>query len=68
MDMVTELLVPLDKLIVRMNEKRAPAGSWRVATPKELNGMLRKARADLELLKEHAKKYETELVSRDWRV
>lgn len=68
MDMVTELLVPLEKLIARMSEKKAPAGSWRVATPKELAGMLNKARADLEVLKEHAKNYETELVSREWRI
>jgi hypothetical protein len=67
-DTVTELLVPLEQLINRMSERRVPAGSWRIAKPEELKRMLGQARRDLEELKAHAKKYEAELKSREWRV
>jgi hypothetical protein len=67
-DTVTEMFAPLEKLINRMSERRVPPGSWRIARPEELKKMLAKARKDLEELKAHAKKYEAELKSREWRV
>jgi hypothetical protein len=67
-DTVTEMLVPLEKLINKMSERRAPAGSWRIAKPEELKKMLAQARQDLEALKAHAMRYEAELKSREWRV
>jgi hypothetical protein len=68
MNVVTEMLVPLEGLINKMSERRVPPGSWRIAKPEELKKMLAKARKDLEELKAHAKKYEAELKSREWRV
>jgi hypothetical protein len=68
MNVVTEVLVPLEQLINRMSERRVPPGSWRIAKPEELKKMLGRARRDLEELKAQAKKYEAELKSREWRV
>lgn len=67
-DFVTEMLEPLEKLINRMKENRAPAGSWRIASPEELKKMLAKARTDLTILKDQAVRYETELTTREWKV
>ncbi len=63
-----EQLTELDKLIARMSERRLPPGTWRVATPEQLKAMYKTALADLEALQVQAKKYETELKSREWRV
>jgi hypothetical protein len=67
-DTVTEALLPLEKLINKMSERRVPPGSWRIAKPEELKKMLDQARKDLEALKAHAMRYEAELKSREWRV
>lgn len=66
-DFVTEMLEPLEKLINQMKENRAPAGSWRIASPEDLKKMLTKARTDLTALKDQAVKYETELTTREWK-
>ncbi|MCS7484403.1 hypothetical protein ACFFQW_34305 [Umezawaea endophytica] len=66
-DFVTDMLGPLEKLIERMKENRAPAGAWRIASPEDLKKMLAKSRADLSALKDQAVKYETELTTREWK-
>lgn len=67
MDLVLESFEAVDKLIARMDPKHAPGG-FTVATPSELTGFKAKAFADLERLRATAKKYEAELISREWRV
>ena len=66
-DFVTDMLEPLETLINKMNENRAPAGAWRIASPEDLKKMLAKSRADLTALKDQAVKYETELTTREWK-
>jgi hypothetical protein len=68
LNFVQEQLAELVKLIERMSERRLPPGTWRVATPEQLKAMHKTALADLEALQVQAKKYETELKSREWRV
>jgi hypothetical protein len=67
MDMVLETLEGLDELIGRVDDKHAGSG-WTVATQDELKGYRMQAVDELERLRTAAKKYETELVSRDWRI
>lgn len=67
MDVAGEALLVVDKLIDAADETRA-AGTWTVATPDELQGYRIAAMDALERLRTAAKKYEVELVSRDWRV
>lgn len=67
MDLVLEALESLDGLIAEVDPKRA-AGGWTVPTPEELSGHRQKATDELERLREIAKKYEAELISRDWRL
>ncbi|EHR63188.1 hypothetical protein [Saccharomonospora cyanea] len=69
MDMVVEALEELDKFIDRIDDNKAEDGAWSVAaTQDELKGYRRKAVDELGRLRAKAKKYEAELVSRDWRV
>ncbi|MER7116691.1 hypothetical protein ACWGRK_20565 [Saccharomonospora azurea] len=69
MDMVVEALEELDKFIDRIDDGKAEDGAWSVAaTQDELKGYRRKAVDELGRLRAKAKKYEAELVSRDWRV
>lgn len=67
LDMVLEALESVDTLIERMDDKHAPAG-FTVATKDELWGQRRATFEALETLRGRAKKYEAELVSRDWRL
>lgn len=67
MDMVLESFDSLDAVIARIEPKKA-AGGWTVATKKELQGYRARAFDELERLRTIAKKYEAELVSREWRV
>jgi hypothetical protein len=67
MDMV---LHALDETNVVINKvRRRPTGpGWTVATKDELRGMRRGAFEELERLRRKTKKYEAELISRDWRL
>lgn len=47
------------------NESRT---SWRVATGPELRSMVRVSMDHVDALQVRARKYEAELVSRDWRI
>lgn len=67
MDLVLEALQGLDELIEKVDDKHAGSG-WTVATQDELKGYRMQAIDELERLRVAAKKYETELVSRDWRI
>ncbi|MGC7101607.1 hypothetical protein ACPZ19_43620 [Amycolatopsis lurida] len=67
MDMVGESFDALDKLIEKVDDKAAPGG-FTVATKDELKGMRQRAFDELDRLRSQAKKYEAELVSRDWRI
>lgn len=67
MDLVLQALESLDSLISEVDPNQA-SGGWTVPTPDELRGYRQKAVDELERLREIAKKYEAELVSRDWRL
>lgn len=67
MDLVLESFDSLDKVIAKVDPKNAPGG-WTVATQKELHGYRQRAFDELERLRTIAKKYEAELVSREWRI
>ncbi|EHR52152.1 hypothetical protein SacmaDRAFT_3954 [Saccharomonospora marina XMU15] len=68
MELVRESLDELDGLIAKVPAKPSTGSGWTVATRDELTGYRRQATDELERLRETAKKYEAELVSRDWRV
>ncbi|MCO1577666.1 hypothetical protein M8C13_18070 [Crossiella sp. SN42] len=68
LDFAFEQLIELKKMIDKMRPRVRTQGAWRNATPDELKGMYKKACAELEELKAHAMTYESELISRDWRV
>ncbi|MDQ0380287.1 hypothetical protein [Amycolatopsis thermophila] len=67
MDLVLEALEGLTGLIEKVDDKHEGTG-WAVATQDELKGYRSQAVDELERLRAVAKKYETELVSREWRV
>lgn len=67
MDMVLESFDSLDSVIAEVDPKNS-AGGWTVATQKELQGYRARAFDELERLRTIAKKYEAELISREWRV
>lgn len=67
MDLVLDALQSLDSVIDNVDPKQASRG-WTVPTPDELSGHRQKATDELERLRVIAKKYEAELVSRDWRL
>ncbi|GAA1993556.1 hypothetical protein [Amycolatopsis minnesotensis] len=67
MDGVLESLDEVNKIIDRVKDDHATAG-FTVATRDELMGYSRHAFADLDRLRSTAKKYEAELMSREWRL
>lgn len=67
MDMVLQALEGLNELIGKVDDKHTGPG-WTVATQDELTGYRMQAVDELERLRVAAKKYETDLVSREWRV
>jgi hypothetical protein len=67
MDMALIALESCDPLIERADDKHKPAG-YTVATQDELRAYRRATFDSLDDLRGKAKKYEAELVSRDWRL
>ncbi|MEU6645496.1 hypothetical protein ABZ863_23490 [Saccharomonospora sp. NPDC046836] len=67
LDLVAEQFDEIDKLIDRVDDRKA-AGGFTIATKDELQGLRRKAFDELDRMRTAAKKYEAELVSRDWRL
>ncbi|RSM80416.1 hypothetical protein DMH04_30255 [Kibdelosporangium aridum] len=67
LDLVSEAFDAVDKVIDGMDPGKA-SGGWTVATPDELRGMRTKAFEAIERFRAGTKKYEAELVSRDWRL
>jgi len=67
MDAVLHALDETNSLISRVQRKPAGPG-WTVATREELRGIRRGALEELERLRRKTKKYEAELISRDWRL
>ena len=66
MDLLAALFDELDKLINKVDDRKV-AGGFTIATKDELTSYRRTAFDNLDRLRTHAKKYEAELVSRDWR-
>jgi hypothetical protein len=65
--LLTDALVPLERLIARMGSERDwSAGGWRVASPDELTHLIAKVHNDLTALKSHARKHRAELMSQEW--
>jgi hypothetical protein len=67
MDMVMHALDETNKVIGRVGKKSSGPG-WTVATKAELRGMRRGAFEELERLRSKTKKYEADLLSREWRL
>ncbi|MTD53879.1 hypothetical protein [Amycolatopsis pithecellobii] len=67
MDLVLEALDALNPLIEKVDDNHDSPG-WTVATQDELTGYRMQATDELERLRASAKKWETELVSREWRI
>ena len=67
MDMVREALDNLAPVIVKVRKPSGGSG-WTVPTREELQGLKRTATEELERLRAKSKKYEAELVSREWRL
>jgi hypothetical protein len=66
-EMVAVQFDELDKLIDKVDDTKA-AGGFTLATQEELQGLRRRAFDELDRLRTVAKKYEAELISRDWRL
>ncbi|GAA3044464.1 hypothetical protein [Actinokineospora globicatena] len=64
MDAVQEGLDELDKVVKRM---RPVSVNWRTRTTKELQGLRRNAQATLDDLRDTAKRYEADMIAREWR-
>jgi hypothetical protein len=67
MDMVREALDNLTPVIAKVRKPSGGSG-WTVPTREELAGLKRTATEELERLRSKSKKYEAELVSREWRL
>ena len=67
MDMVREALDNLNPVIAKVRKPSGGSG-WTVPTREELAGLKRTATEELERLRAKSKKYEAELVSREWRL
>lgn len=67
MDMVREALDNLTPVIAKVRKPPGGAG-WTVPTREELAGLKRTVTEELERLRAKTKKYEAELVSREWRL
>lgn len=67
MDMVREALDNLTPVIGKVRERKGGSG-WTVPTREELAGLKRTVLEELERLRAKTKKYEAELVSREWRL
>lgn len=67
MDMVREALDEAHKLVAKMPKQPASA-KWTVSTREEMQGLERTAVGELERLRKKSKRYEAELVSREWRL
>lgn len=68
MDLVAEALESARRLIASMKGKPVASGSWTVPTRDELVAMHTRGVEQLDRLRTAAKKYEAELISREWRV
>jgi len=68
MDLVLECLTEVKKLVDRVDDDRAPEGGWTLLTRDELAALWRKAFDELDGLRRKTKRYEAELISRDWRL
>jgi hypothetical protein len=67
LELVREVLNDVDKLVKKHNGKGDDA-AWSIPDKDELQAAHRKAVDDLQALRANAKKYETELISKTWRV
>lgn len=67
LDMVAEQFDAIDALIDRVDDKKTPGG-FTLPTQDELRGLRTRAFDELDRMRQAAKKYEAELVSRDWRL
>jgi hypothetical protein len=67
MDMVREALDNLAPVIAKVRKPSGGSG-WTAPTREELAGLKRTATEELERLRAKSKKYEAELVSREWRL
>ncbi|PXY28227.1 hypothetical protein [Prauserella muralis] len=67
MDLVAQQFDEIDTLIDALDEDAMPGG-FTVATPDELRGFRAKAFDELDRMRAVARKYEGELISRDWRL
>lgn len=67
MDMVMEALENLKPLIDTVDDAAEGSG-WTVVSQDELTGYRQRAADELDRLRAIAKKYEAELISREWRL
>lgn len=67
MDAVREALDGAHKLIAKA-PKQPVSAKWTVSTREEMKGLGRNAVGELERLRKKSKRYEAELVSREWRL
>ncbi|MBP2474008.1 hypothetical protein JOF53_002880 [Crossiella equi] len=68
LDFAFVTLEELKKLIHKMDEREAPAGAWRITPPEELKRQYLRVLEHLSSLRNTGMAYESELVSREWRV
>jgi hypothetical protein len=55
-------------LVAKIDDSKIPGEAWSVPTSDEVKALCDRAVGDIEDLAATAKKYEAELISREWRV
>ncbi|MGO1057048.1 hypothetical protein [Crossiella sp. CA198] len=68
LDFAFGMLTELKKLIDKMDEQKTPAGAWQITPPEELKKQYLRVLDQLSALRNKSMKYESELISRNWRV
>ena len=64
---VGEAVAEADRLAAKATDAKASKARWSAATPEEMKAAAKKAGQSLHIISAAAKRWEAELVSREWR-
>ena len=70
LQMVGNAVAAAEALAAKATDNRGPGkgrGSWSAATPEEIRSAAKKVTSSLHVISTSAKKWEAELISREWR-
>ena len=64
---VGEAIAEADRLAAKATDAKTSKARWSAATPEEMKAAAKKAGQSLHIISAAAKRWEAELVSREWR-